>query len=477
VVNVALPAIRADLDTGLAAQQWVVEAYLLSVGALMLVGGSLGDLLGRRRVFKAGMIGFAATSLLCALAPTSAWLIGARALQGIAGALLVPASLAIISATVPPEQRGGAIGTWTAWTGVAFVIGPLAGGALVDFASWRLIFAINIPLVAVNLGLMRWMPRDPAAGSLREVDLPGALLGALALAGPVFAFIEQPTEGWGSPLVWMPLTAGVAAGAAFLIREARTARPMLPLGLFRARNFTVGNLATLAIYGGMGVVTFLVTIYLQQVAGWSAIEAGLSLLPITIVMWLLSRRFGRLADALGPRLFMGFGPVVAGAGMLWMARAGQDVDYWTQLLPGVLVFGLGLSATVAPLTTTVLGAVDHQRAGVASGVNNATSRVAALMAIAVVGAVVSARFAEGLEARTSALDLSAREQSALEDLRSRPLAGGAPDTPRLDAPVRDASVEAYAWGVSTGGAVVILGGLVSLVGIVNPPRRPAPARP
>lgn len=477
VVNVALPAIRADLDTGLAAQQWVVEAYLLSVGALLLVGGSLGDLLGRRRVFAAGMIGFAVTSLLCAVAPSSEWLIGARALQGIAGALSVPASLAIISATFPPEERGAAIGTWTAWTGVAFVIGPLAGGALVDFASWRLIFAINVPLVAANLVLLRWVPGDPATGSLRDVDLAGAVLGALALAGPVFAFIEQPTQGWDSPLVWFPLAVGVVAAAVFLAWEARAPRPMLPLSLFRARNFAVGNLATLAIYGGLGVVTFLVTIYLQQVVGWSAIAAGLSLLPITIVMWLLSSRFGRLADAIGPRLLMGLGPIVAGAGMLWMARIGDEVNYWTQLLPAVLVFGVGLAATVAPLTSTVLGAVDRTRAGVASGANNAISRVAALLAIAVVGAVVSARFSDGLDTRTSAIELSAGEAAAVRELRSRPLAGGAQDAPRLDAAVRAASVEAYALGVTTGGVLVILGGLVSLAGIVDPPRRPAPARP
>ena len=469
MVNVALPAIRAELDTGLAAQQWIVEAYLLTVAALLLVGGSLGDLLGRRRVFAAGLIGFAVTSVLCALAPGPAALVAGRALQGVAGALLVPASLAIISSSFPPDQRGGAIGSWSAWTGVAFVIGPLAGGALIDLASWRWIFAINVPLVAVCLLLLRWVPEDRATGSWREVDLIGAVLGALALAGPVYALIEQPVAGWSAPQVWAPLAGGVVLGGAFLLWEARAPRPMLPLKLFSVRNFAVGNLATLAVYGALGIVTFLVTIYLQQVAGYSAIAAGSALLPITAVMWLTSKRFGALSDAIGPRVLMGFGPLVAGAGMLWMAQIGARVDYARDLLPGVLLFGIGLAATVAPLTSTVLGAVDEQRAGVASGVNNAVSRVAALLAIAALGAVVGARYVEELDARVSSLPLSAAERRGLDDLRARPLAGDA-DDPQLRAAVRDSSVAAYRWGVTGGGLLMILGGTIALVGIANPPR-------
>ena len=463
----ALPAIRAELDTGLAAQQWIVEAYLLTVGALLLVGGSLGDLLGRRRVFAAGLVGFALTSLLCALAPGAAALVAGRALQGVAGALLVPASLAIISSSFPPEQRGSAIGSWSAWTGVAFVLGPLAGGALIDLASWRWIFAINVPLVAICLLLLRWVPQDRPAGSWREVDLPGAILGACALAGPVYALIEQPVAGWGAPRVWAPLCAGVVLGAAFLAWEARTARPMLPLALFRSRNFAVGNLATLAIYGALGIVTFLVTIFLQQVAGYSAVAAGAALLPITVVMWMLSKRFGRLSDSIGPRALMGVGPLVAGAGMLWMAQAGATVDYARDLLPGVLLFGCGLAATVAPLTSTVLGAVDERRAGVASGVNNAVARVAALLAIAALGAVVGARYTAELDDRAAGMRLTAPERGTLTELRARPLAGDA-ETPALRAVVRESSVAAYAWGVTGGALLMIAGGTIALIGIVNP---------
>jgi len=469
VVNVALPAIRAELDTGLAAQQWIVEAYLLTVGALLMLGGSLGDLLGRRRVFSAGLIGFALTSLLCALAPSPATLVAGRALQGVAGALLVPSSLAIISAAFPPEERGSAIGSWSAWTGVAFILGPLAGGALIDLVSWRWIFAINVPLVAICLLLVRWVPREAGTGSLREVDLPGAVLGALALAGPVYALIEQPVAGWSAPRVWAPLAAGGVFAAAFLAWEARTPRPMLPLGVFANRNFAVGNLATLAIYGALGIVTFLVTIHLQQVAGWSATAAGSSLLPITVVMWLLSRQFGRLSDRIGPRLLMGLGPLVAGAGMLWMAGAGGSVDYPRDLLGGVLLFGLGLAATVAPLTSTVLGAVDPARAGVASGANNAIARVAALLAIAAIGAVVGGRFAHELDTRAAGLELTRTERVALEELRTLPLAGDSPAAPRLREAVREASVAAYGWGVTGGALLMVAGGLISLVGIVNPP--------
>jgi EmrB/QacA subfamily drug resistance transporter len=467
VVNVALPAIRAELDTGLAAQQWIVEAYLLTVGALLLVGGSLGDLLGRRRVFAAGLIGFALTSVLCALAPGAVALVAGRALQGVAGALLVPASLAIITSTFPAEERGSAIGSWSAWTGVAFVLGPLAGGALIDLASWRWIFAINVPLVAVCLLLLRWVPKDRATGSWREVDLPGAVLGALALAGPVFALIEQPVAGWSAPQVWAPLTAGVLLGVAFVSWEAHTSRPMLPLELFANRNFAVGNLATLAVYGALGIVTFLVTIFLQQVAGYSAVAAGSALLPITAVMWLLSKRFGRLSDRIGPRVLMGVGPIVAGIGMLWMAQAGGTVDYARDLLPGVLLFGGGLAATVAPLTSTVLGAVEEQRAGVASGANNAIARIAALLAIAALGAVVGARYAHELDLRAARLDLSAAERRTLAELRTRPLAGDAP-VPELRAVVRESSVAAYRWGVTGGGLLMVLGGTIALVGIVNP---------
>ena len=448
VVNVALPAIREDLDTGLAAQQWIVEAYLLTLGALILVGGSLGDHLGRRRIFVVGLIGFGITSALCAVAPTAEFLIAARALQGIAGALLVPSSLALVTATFPGDERGAAIGSWTAWTGMAFVIGPLGGGALIEFVSWRWIFAINVPLVLVTLAMARGVPESRDEEAPGEIDYVGAVLASFGLAGPVFALIEQPIYGWTDPLVWIPGVAGLMLLGVFLWHERRTAHPMLPLSLFRSRNFAVGNAATLLIYGGLGAATFFVTIFLQQVSGYSPIAAGLSLIPITLCMWFLSRRFGALSDRIGPRLLMGLGPIVAGIGLIWMGRLDADVDYWTDLLPGVIVFGLGLSATVAPLTNTVLGSVPQHNAGVASGVNNQIARVASLLAIAAVGLVVAARF-------------EAVGGAAVAD--AEPLSGGSPQ-------VVDASVAAYRAGLGVGGALVIFGGVMSLVGIVNPRR-------
>jgi EmrB/QacA subfamily drug resistance transporter len=446
VVNVALPAIREDLGSGLAAQQWIVEAYLLTLGSLLLVGGSLGDRLGRRRVFMAGLAAFGAMSALCALAPSAELLIVARALQGAAGALLVPSSLALITAIFSAEERGAAIGTWTAWIGIAFVAGPLGGGALIEFVSWRWIFAINVPLVLVTLWTAREVPESRDETLTGRIDFLGAVLAALGLAGPVFALLEQPLYGWSDPLVFVPMVAGLVLLGLFLWHEGRTAQPMLPLALFRRRNFAVGNLATLMIYGGLGAATFYVVIFLQQVAGFSPIAAGLSLLPITLVMWLLSRRWGALSDRIGPRLLMGCGPLVAGLGLIWIGRIGADVDYLTDVLPGVVVFGLGLSATVAPLTNTVLGAVPQHHAGVASGVNNQVSRVATLLSIAVIGAVVAARF-----------------EAVLGSDSVPPLSGGSPT-------VVDASVAAFHAGMTLAGVLVMIGGVVSLLGIVNPPR-------
>jgi EmrB/QacA subfamily drug resistance transporter len=388
VVNVALPAIVRDLGGGLTTQQWVLDAYLVTLGALMLVAGSLSDLFGRVRVLVWGLLGFGVASILCAVASDSLFLIIARGLQGVAGALLVPSSLALIISSFSGAAQGRAIGTWTAWTGIAFVIGPLFGGFLVDAYSWRLIFAINIVPIAATLYLMKMLPRIIEARQKVHVDFAGASLCAAGLGGMVYALIEKTHYGWGSPLIYVPLIGGIVASAWFVWHERRIADPMLPLGIFRNRNFSVGNLATIAIYGGLSVATFLITVFVQQVGGYSAIEAGMATLPVTVIMFFLSPRFGALSAKYGPRFFMTAGPLLAAAGFLSMLRVTHGVNYWSQLLPGILLFGLGLSVTVAPLTAAVLGSIESKHAGIGSAINNAVARIAGLIAIAAVGVVV-----------------------------------------------------------------------------------------
>jgi EmrB/QacA subfamily drug resistance transporter len=474
IVNVALPAIRADLHGGLAQQQWVVEAYLLTLSSLLLVGGSLGDLFGRRRVFAAGLSAFAACSILCAIAPSSGLLIGARGVQGIAGALLVPSTLALIMDRFPEEERAGAIGSWTAWTGVAMVIGPLGGGALVQAASWRWIFAINLLPIAITLLLLRRLPSDTRTPG--HVDYPGAVLCALGLAGPVFALIEQPTYGWSDPRVAVPLVVGILMLLAFLAWERRSPAPMMPLYLFKVRNFAVGNLTTLTLYAGLSVATFFVVLFIQQVGGYTPVQAGLSLLPITVIVFLLSKRFGTLADRIGPHYFMGGGPIVAGLGLLLLVRTGANADYLTTILPGIAVFGLGLAATVAPLTATVLASVEQDHSGLASGVNNAVARMAGLLGIAVLGALVSGSFATRLDRDLAPRSLSAQTRTHVARDRTRPLVidvsgvGGADRAVVRGAEV-DASVYAFRLGMGIGAGLAILGGVVALIGIENPRRR------
>jgi EmrB/QacA subfamily drug resistance transporter len=390
VVNVALPAMQRDLGGGLALQQWVVDAYLLTLGSLLLVGGSLGDLFGSRRVFMIGIAGFGVTSLLCAVAPDGTLLILARGLQGIAGAILTPAGLAVITATFSGEERGAAIGTWTAWTGVAFVVGPLVGGWLVTNASWRWIFLINIPFVVATLALVAYaVPKRDQGNERARVDVLGGVLCALGLGGPVFALIEAPTRGWSDPLIVGSLAGGVTLFAFFLVWERRSSEPMLPLRLFSRRNFSFANIETLTVYAGLSTLTFFLVLFVQQIAGYSALKSGLALLPVTIVMFLLSPRVGRLSMRHGPRLFMGVGPFVAAVGLVALIRLKAGFSYWFELLPPLVVFSIGLSMIVAPLTATVLSDAGEHDAGIASGVNNAVARVASLLGIAVVGAVVA----------------------------------------------------------------------------------------
>jgi EmrB/QacA subfamily drug resistance transporter len=483
VVNVALPAIRADLDVGLASQQWVVEAYLLTLSSLLLIGGSLSDLFGRRLVFALGVVLFGVTSAMCAAAPTAEILIGARALQGAAGALLVPSTLATIMAVFPEEERGRAIGSWTAWSGVSTVVGPLAGGALIDTASWRWIFALNIVPVAFTLYLVlrELPPQADVRLPHKHVDWQGAILAGLGLAGPVFALIEQSKYGWSDARVYVPLIGGLLLLALFLIQERRSPEPMMPLDLFRRRNFAVGNLATLLIYGGLGAALFFLVLFLQETAGYSALAAGLALLPITLLMFFLSSRFGALADRLGPRLFMGIGPIIGGVGLLLLLGLDSDVDYLTELLPAMTLFGLGLAVTVAPLTATVLSDADQNHSGVASGINNAVARVAGLLAIAAVGAVVSAAFGSTVDDQIADRPLSGQARQAIDDAKDRPLTTGTvgdappPERPFLRQAFEDASVDSFRVGIGISGALVVAGGLIALAGIQNPRRKVAAA--
>lgn len=478
VVNVALPAISDGLDVGLAGQQWVVEAYTLALVSLLLVGGSLGDQFGRRRIFVIGLVAFGFTSVLCAISPTDEFLIVARALQGVAGALLVPGSLAIVASTFEGEARGKAVGTWTAWTGIATVLGPAGGGALIGISSWRAIFWVNIPLIAATVMLtLHSVEESRDEDAFLGIDWAGIALSAIGLGGPTFALIEQPSRGWADPMVWVPMVVGVLSFGLFILREATARHPMLPLGLFRIRNFWVTNLTTLSTYAGLIGGLFFVGLYLQQVAGYSPLEAGLATTPISILMFFLSPRFGRITSGTGPRMPMTAGPILGGIGLLLMMRIGPDGNYLLDVLPGLLIFGVGLSATVAPLTATVLDSVDEHRVGIASGVNNGVSRVAGLLAIAVLGAVISASFGAKLDDQLGTAPLSAAAVSAVDAAKEKPLAvpetNDVPDAEgdRVMAAAADASTSSFRLGIGIAGILMILGGIVAGLGVQNPKRR------
>ena len=475
VVNVALPTIQRALGGGLAAQQWVVNGYLLTLGSLILIGGSLGDLYGERRVFAIGVSGFGVTSVACALAPSIGALVAFRALQGVAAALLMPSSLAIIVNTFSESERGAAIGTWTAWGAIATALGPLAGGELLAIGSWRWIFVINVPLVIVCLALILYAVPGGAPTGRRErhVDLLGALLCALGLGGPVFALIEQPRLGWSSPAVLVPLIGGLVLLGAFVWWESKADDPMLPLGLFRRRNFSAGNAETFAMYAGLAILFFFLILFLQQVGGYSPLQSGLATLPVTFVMFFLSRRFGALADRLGPRFFMGAGPLVAAGGLLLFQTTGLRADYLTEVLPALMVFSLGLSMTVAPLTAAVLAGMEHD-AGIASGVNNAIARVAGLIGTAAVGAAIAASFSSTLDSRLSGKALSAAARAAVREAKRLPL--GRPDVHAV-APgqahvvtlaAEGASLHSFHFGLLIAASLVALGGVVGAVAIRNP---------
>ena len=388
VVGIALPAIGRDFHASVASLQWVVDGYTLPLAGMLLLGGALGDIYGRRKLFVIGTVWFAIASLACGLAPDDGFLIGARALQGVGAALLTPGSLAILQASFHPDDRSKAIGAWSGLGGVATAAGPFLGGWLIGAVSWRLVFFINLPLAAaVVLIAARHVPESRAPGPRQPLDPAGAVTISLALAGVTYGLIAASADGWTSPSVLVPLLAGLALFTAFCAIEARSHHPMLPLSVFRSRQFSAANAVTFVDYAALGGALFLVPVVLQEVSGYSPLEAGMALLPLTAIMLALSARSAALSARIGPRLQMSVGPVVIAAGMVLFTRVHGDGDYLTQVLPAVLVLGFGLAINVAPLTATALSAAPAEHAGIASAVNNDVARSAGLIAVAVLPAL------------------------------------------------------------------------------------------
>jgi EmrB/QacA subfamily drug resistance transporter len=384
VVGIALPAIAKNFHSTVASLQWIVDGYTLTLAGLLLLGGALGDSYGRRKVFVIGTVWFALASLACGIAPNEWFLIAARVLQGVGAALLTPGSLAILQASFRPDDRPKAIGAWSGLGGVATALGPFLGGWLISAVSWRLVFFINLPVaVAVVAMSIRHVPESRAPGPREPLDASGAVLISLALAAITFGLIAESGSGWTSPRVLTSLVVGVILFAAFLFAEARNPNPLVPLAVFKSRQFSAANAVTFVVYGALGGALFLVPVVLQEVCGYSPIEAGLALLPVTAIMLALSARSAALAARIGPRLQMSVGPLVIAAGMALFTRVHGNGDYLTQVLPAVLVFGFGLAINVAPLTATALSAAPAEHSGVASAVNNDVARVASLIAVAV----------------------------------------------------------------------------------------------
>jgi EmrB/QacA subfamily drug resistance transporter len=415
VVNIALPAIQADLAASVAGVQWVVNAYMLILGALMLVGGAAADRFGRRRMFATGVTIFTAASVGCGIAPSTVLLATARGLQGAGGALLVPSSLAIISSAFPAAERGRAIGTWAGFSALTTALGPMLGGWLVDVLSWRAIFFINLPVAVATLSLaFRHVPESRDEAGDGGIDWRGALLAALGLAGVAYGLTAAADLGWGNPGVAGALLAGALILAFFLYTEARVPSPMLPLGLFRSRAFSGANAITSLLYFALGGTLFFLPFDLIRVQGYSAARAGAAFLPFTLIVGMLSRWSGRLIDRYGARAPLTLGPMIAAAGFALFALPGSGGSYWRTFFPAMAVLGLGMAVTVAPLTTTVMSAVEKEHAGTASGINNATSRIATMLAVALLGTVAASVSGATLDARLADRPVSPEIRRVLE---------------------------------------------------------------
>jgi EmrB/QacA subfamily drug resistance transporter len=406
VVNVALPFLQTDLNATAIGIQWVVEAYSLFLSALLLVGGSLGDLYGRRRIFNTGVVIFTVASALCGFATNIEQLIGARALQGIGGALLVPGSLALISSSFDEDKRGKAIGTWSGFSAMTTAIGPVLGGWLVENLSWRAAFFLNLPLAAAVLLISVWkVPESRDKNHRGHLDYLGAALATIGLGGVVYGLIESPRVGFSNWMVLLSLVGGLISLALFVFNEARTKNPMVPLDLFRSRDFSGANLLTLFLYAALSGMMFFFTLNLIQIQGYSATAAGASLLPFVVIMFTLSRWSGGLIERFGARVPLTIGPIIAGVGLALFTLPSVNPNYWTSFFPAVVVLGLGMAITVAPLTTTVMSSVGEEQAGVASGINNAVSRTAGLLAIAVFGVMMLHGFSQTLARRMNEIQL------------------------------------------------------------------------
>jgi EmrB/QacA subfamily drug resistance transporter len=461
VVNVALPALQAGLRATVVDVQWVVESYALFLAALLLVGGALGDRFGRKRIFALGVGLFALASVGCGLAPDVGWLIAARGAQGVGGALLVPGSLAIISASFDKEKRGQAIGTWSGFTAITAAIGPVLGGWLVEHVSWRAIFYINVPLAAVVLALVfLHVPESRDGDGAYGLDWLGAVLATLGLGAVVYGLIESSQAGFGDPRVLAALLGGAVLSAAFLLVERRGRHPMLPLSLFRSRDFSGANLLTLFLYTALTGAFFFLPLNLIQVQGYSATAAGAATLPFILIMSVLSRWSGGLVKRYGARRPLVIGPAVTALGFALFLRPGVGGSYWTTFFPAVVVLGLGMAVSVAPLTTTVMNAVDSRRAGVASGVNNAVSRAAGLFAIAVLGLVMLHGFNRGLDRRPAGADLPSSERVRLGAAQA-PAAADPGTREAVEQAVAGAFVDGFRRVMGVASALALLSSLVA----------------